>query len=122
MAIRSNGYQAYAQNSIRVDSSEKLIEMMYEGILKFTSLAKKSVEDNDIEKKVYWLNRTSEIFIELASSLDYKTGGDIAVYLNGLYAQQLRFLTDANINNNIEKLDIVLNVTKELLEAWREIH
>lgn len=122
MAIRSNGYQAYAQNSIRVDSSEKLIEMMYEGILKFTSLAKKSIEDNDIEKKVYWLNRSSEIFIELATSLDYKKGGDVALYLNGLYSQQLKFLTDANFENDTEKIDIVLNVTKELLEAWREIH
>ena len=120
--MMNNAYNAYAQNNIRVESPEKLVEMMYEGVLKFASLAKKAIENNDIEKKVYWLNRTSEIFIELASSLDYKTGGDIAIYLNGLYAQQLRFLTDANINDDTEKINIVLNVTKELLEAWREIH
>jgi flagellar protein FliS len=120
--MNNNAYNAYAQNNIRVESSEKLVEMMYEGILKFASLAKKSIETGDIEKKVYWINRTSEIFIELASSLDYKTGGDVAVYLNGLYAQQLRFLTEANIKDDTSKIDIVLNVTKELLEAWREIH
>ena len=113
---------SYNQNNINIETPEKLIEMLYEGALKFTSFAKKAIEKDDVEKKVYWLNRSSEIFIELATSLDYKKGGDVALYLNGLYSQQLKFLTDANFENDTEKIDIVLNVTKELLEAWREIH
>ena len=115
-------YNTYAQNNIRVESPEKLIEMLYEGIIRFASLAKKAIEMNDIEKRTYWINRTTAIFVELINSLDVEKGGDTALYLEGLYDQQIKFLMQANIENSTEKIDIVLHVTRELLEAWREIH
>jgi len=111
---------SYNQHNINIESPEKLIEMLYEGALKFTSFAKKAIEKNDVEKKVYWINRTINIFTELLISLDIKKGGDVALYLNGLYEQQIKFLTQANVDNNIENLDIVINVLKGLLEAWKE--
>jgi len=111
---------SYNQNNINIESTEKLIEMLYEGALKFTSFAKKSIEKNDIEKRVYWINRTINIFTELLMSLDIEKGGEIALYLNGLYEQQIKFLIEANIENSTEKLDIVINVLKGLLEAWKD--
>ena len=116
----SQAINSYNQNNINIESPEKLIEMLYEGALKFTSFAKRAIEKNDIEKKVYWINRTINIFTELLISLDTKKGGDVALYLNGLYEQQVKFLLEANIDNNIEKLDIVINVLKGLLEAWKD--
>jgi len=111
---------SYNQNNINIESPEKLIEMLYEGALKFTSFAKKAIEKNNIEKKVYWINRSINIFTELLISLDVQKGGEIALYLNGLYEQQIKFLVEANAENNVEKLDIVINVLKGLLEAWKE--
>jgi len=113
------GYDAYKQNHAMVESPEKLIEMLYEGIIKFSALAKRSMQNNDIEKKVYYINRTSAIYVELISSLDMK-GGNIAEYLNGLYNYQLTLLTDANIANDIGKLDEVIKVASVLLETWKE--
>jgi len=111
---------SYNQNHINIESPEKLIEMLYEGALKFTSFAKKAIQKNDIEKKVYWINRTINIFTELLMSLDIEKGGEIALYLNGLYEQQIKFLIEANMENNTENLDIVINVLKGLLEAWKD--
>jgi len=116
----SQAINSYNQNNINIESPEKLIEMLYEGALKFTSFAKRAIEKNDIEKKVYWINRTINIFTELLISLDTKKGGNVALYLNGLYEQQVKFLLDANIENDITKLDIVINVLKGLLEAWKD--
>ena len=116
----ARAYSTYTQNNIQIESPEKLIEMLYEGILRFCSQAKKAIENNDIEKRVYWINRAIAVFSELIVSLDAKRGGDIAYYLEGLYAQQIKFLNECNINNDPKSLDIVMNVTKELLEAWRE--
>ena len=113
-------YSTYTQNNIQVESPEKLVEMMYEGIIRFASLAKKAIELGDIEKRTYWINRTSAIFIELIVSLDPEKGGDVAHYLEGLYTQQLKFLMEANLENSTEKLDTVIRVAKGLLEAWRE--
>lgn len=117
-----NAYNIYQQTHINVESPAKLIEMLYEGILRFSSLAKKSIDIGDIEKKIYYINRTTDIFTELLNVLDYDNGGDVAHYLTGLYMQQIKFLTQANLENNNEKIDIVIKVTRGLLDAWREIH
>ncbi|MDD2382609.1 MAG: flagellar export chaperone FliS [Sulfurospirillaceae bacterium] len=117
--MSSLAYSAYSQNNISIESSEKLIKMLYEGILRFASQAKRSIDEKNIEKKAYWINRTSAIFSELINSLNYD-GGNIAHYLSGLYIQQIRLLAEANIYNDTTKLDEVLNVTKILLQAWKD--
>ncbi len=112
-------YATYSQNNVSIESSEKLIKMLYEGILRFASQAKKAIDDGNIEKRTYWINRTSAIFAELIHSLNYD-GGQVAFYLRGLYTHQLRLLTEANMNNDTSKLDEVINVAKELLQAWKD--
>ncbi len=113
-------YNTYNENNLQIESPEKLIEMLYEGIIRFASLAKKAIEMGNVEKKVYYINRTTAIFVELINSLDAKKGGEIAHYLEGLYDQQIKFLTEANLENDPKKIDIVLKVTRTLLETWRE--
>jgi flagellar secretion chaperone FliS len=113
-------YSTYAQNNVGIESPEKLIEMLYEGTLRFNMQAIRSIENNDIEKRTYWINRSMAIFIELIQTLDYNQG-DVSHYLNGLYNYQLKLLMRANTENNIEVIEEVNNVIKGLLEAWREI-
>ena len=113
-------YNEYTQNNISIESKERLIEMLYEGILRFNFQAKKAIEQKDYERKSYWINRSVDIFIELINSLNYD-GGEVAQYLNGLYTYQIQLLTTANAKNSLKDLDIVNKVVKGLLEAWREI-
>lgn len=112
-------YNTYAQNNIGVESPEKLIQMMYEGILRFNMQAKRSIMDSDIEKRTYWINRSNAVISELINILDYNQG-DISHYLSGLYTYQLRLLTEANIYNDFTKIDEVSQVFKGLLDAWKD--
>lgn len=112
-------YNTYAQNNVGVESPHKLIEMLYEGILRFNTQAKRAIRENDIQKRTYWINRSSAIFAELINILDF-TQGDVSHYLNGLYTYQLQQLAETGINNNADTLDEINNVVKGLLEAWRE--
>ncbi len=114
-----NAYNAYAQNATLVDSPYKLTQMLYEGILRFTSHAKRSMSEGDIEKKVYYINRATAIYMELIATLNYD-GGEIAHYLHGLYNHQLKLLSEANLENSKEKIDEAINVASVLLEAWKE--
>jgi len=114
-----SAYNTYVENSVGIESPAKLIEMLYEGVLKFNAQAKKAIKDKNIEKKVYWINRSLAIINELRSVLDMKAG-NIAFYLAGLYEYQTNLLLDATIANDTTKLDEVSNVFKGLLEAWRE--
>jgi len=114
-----HAYDVYAQNNISVESPTKLIEMLYEGVLRFNMQAKKAIKDGDIEQRVYWTNRSIAVISELISTLD-KSQGDIPIYLDGLYSHQLKELSNANIENDASKIDTVNNVFKGLLAAWRE--
>ena len=111
---------SYQQNNLGIETPEKLISMLYEGAIRFCGFAKRAIQNGDVEKKVYWINRVINIFVELAASLDVKKGGDIALYLSGLYDQQIKNLIEANANDSIEKIDEVVNVLKELNQAWKE--
>ncbi len=112
-------YNTYAKNNVAVESPEKLIEMLYEGILRFNAQATVAIASKNIEKRTYWINRSMAIFVELITTLDY-THGEVAQYLHGLYSYQQELLIEANLHNNSEKIDEVNNVVKGLLEAWRE--
>lgn len=112
-------HNLYAQNNIEVESPSKLIEMLYEGVLRFNAQAKRAIKDSDIEKKVYWINRSTAIITELISILD-SSQGNVSEYLEGLYNYEIQLLSSANNNNSIENIDEVSNVFKGLLEAWRE--
>jgi len=116
----SLAYNTYAQNDIRVESPQKLVEMLYEGVLRFNMLAKRAISIDDIEKRTYWINRSTAILAELMKNLNFDVDGDISHYLHGLYSHQLQMLSEANLENSSDKLDQVNRVIKGLLEAWRE--
>jgi len=111
---------SYNQMNSNIERPEKLILMLYEGALRFANFAKKAIREENIEEKVKYIIKTSNIFIELINSLDFEKGGDIAHYLNGLYAYQLQLLAKANLENNEKYLDDVIRVLKGLIEAWKE--
>jgi len=120
MTYNANITNNYNQLNLGVDNPAKLVLMMYEGALRFTSFAKKAIKEENIETKVKFINKASNIFVELIRILDFEKGGQIAYYLNGLYAYQLELLAKANAENNVEYIDQVINVLKELIIAWKE--
>lgn len=119
--MTNTAYSAYAQSSFGgIESPTKLIEMLYDGILRFIFRTKKAIEAGDVEKKVLYINKANAIFVELLNSLDYSQG-DVAHYLSGLYARQMQLLVLANLNNDVNALNEITNVVKQLSEAWREV-
>jgi len=114
-------HDTYAQNDIQVESPIKLVEMLYEGVLRFNAQAKKAIKDENIEKRVYWTNRSIAIITELISILDMEQKGSISKYLEGLYNYEIQLLTDAGALNDIKRIDECSNVFKELLDAWRDM-
>ncbi len=115
----NTAHNIYAQNNVGIESPAKLVEMLYEGILRFNAQAKKAIKDKDVEKRVYWLNRSTAIITELISTLDMSQG-TISEYLEGLYNYEIQLLAEAGNRQSVEKMDECSNVFRSLLEAWRE--
>lgn len=116
----NTAHNIYIQNNVGIESPAKLIEMLYEGVLRFNAQAKKAIKDKNIEKRVYWTNRSIAIITELISVLDMNQEGNVPIYLNGLYNYQIQLLSKAAAYNDTDKIDVCSNVFKGLLEAWRE--
>jgi len=115
----NTAHNIYAQNNVGIESPAKLVEMLYEGILRFNAQAKKAMKDGDIPKRVYWMNRSVAIITELISVLDMDQG-NISEYLSGLYNYEIQLLSEAGFEQNPAKIDECSNVFRTLLSAWRE--
>lgn len=111
--------QAYFINQHTTTSKEKLIEMLYDGLIKFLSQSLIAIENHNIEKKCNLLSKSIAIIEELVRSLDMN-GGQIAEYLNGLYSYHLNNLFLANLENNAARVQQTLNVAKVLRDVWKE--
>nr|MBP3725186.1 flagellar export chaperone FliS [Campylobacter sp.] len=116
----NSAYATYNQNNAQVESPQKLVLMLYEGILRFVARAKKAIEDKDIEQKVLFCNKTMAIFFELMNSLDMKQG-QISQYLQGMYARQIQVILKASLENDSDMLDEVIKVTRGMIDAWKEV-
>jgi flagellar protein FliS len=117
---QASAYNTYAKNNVEIESPQKLIKMLYEGILRFNTQAKRAMKEDDIERRAYWTNRSISIFVELINNLDMSQG-QVAQYLNALYQYQLNLLAKANLEKNELYLDEVNSVIRGLLEAWKEV-
>ena len=115
----NTAHSIYAQNNVGIESPEKLISMLYEGILRFNAQAEKAIKDGEVEKRVYWINRSIAVITELINTLDMEQG-QIAQYLGSLYDYEIKLLGTASAEQNIDKIDEVNNVFRELNTAWKE--
>ncbi len=111
----------YRHNEVATSSQGKLIIMMYEGALKFVTLAIEGIDSKDLSKKGTYINKTHDIINELSCALDMKKGGDVAQKLESLYQFILHQLTLANIKSDRKALESIVNVLTPLMEAWKEL-
>lgn len=118
--INANAYQQYQYNSIMSASPERLMLMLFEGAIKFVKLARIAIEEKDIEWANYNLTRAQDIIAELNQSLDMSF--DISESLAGIYDFLYRQLVDANINKDVDALDVVESMLVELKNTWEEAY
>ena len=119
--VPSRYHDQYRRNQISTSSQGRLILMMYEGAIKFTTLAGESITNGDLASQGKYIQKTHDIINELSLALDFKKGGEVAPRLESLYQFALSQLTLANIKSDIKPLQAVLNILNPLLEAWTQL-
>ena len=120
--VPSRYHDQYRKNQISTSSQGRLILMMYEGAIKFTSLAVDSMAKGDVANQGKYIQKAHDIVNELSLALDFKKGGDVALRLESLYQFALSQLTLANIKSDKKPLQAVLNILTPLLEAWTQLY
>lgn len=99
----------------------RLVQMLMDGALGKIAMAKGLMVRNQVGKKGEVIGQAISIIGGLRSSLDMKSGGEIAANLDNLYEYMERQLIQANIKNDTELLDEVVDLLREIKSAWDSI-
>ncbi len=94
--------------------------MLYEGAIKFCKKAVIAIEKGDIAGRGENVSRAYDIVLELMNTLDHKVGGDIAANLEQLYMYITDELTQANINNDVNRLNNAIKILTTLYDGWKQ--
>ena len=110
----------YTQIQINNSSKEQILVMLYDGLLRFIKMICLSIENNDLEAKGYYINKSIAILTELTCALDRNSNMALAENLGNIYDFCVNALTQANITNNTAILHDIIKVLKPIHEAWKE--
>jgi flagellar secretion chaperone FliS len=114
-----NPYQTYQQNSITTASPQELTFMLYNGCLKFIKLAKKAMEENDVQAKHSNILKAQAIVQELNVTLNMDI--ELSQNMRQLYDYMLNRLVEANIKNDAAILEEVESYVVEFRDVWKEV-
>ncbi|MBM7618357.1 flagellar protein FliS [Bacillus tianshenii] len=118
MAI-NNPYQAYQQNAVSTATPGELTLMLYNGALKFMRLAKKGMEEKNLELKNTNLIKAQKIIQELMVTLN--TDLEVSKSMLSMYDYMNRRLIEANIKNDSEIIAEVEALMTEFRDTWKQV-
>lgn len=121
----NNPAKAYAStqtySGVAYADPHSLITQMFDGALKRIAQAKGAIERKEIAEKGNHIGHAIAIIGSLEGCLDHEKGGDLSRNLSDLYEYMNLRLAEANINNDITKLDEVSRLILEIKGAWAQI-
>ena len=94
-----------------------LITQMFDGVLTRIAQAKGAIDRGDVATKAEMISKAVSIVGGLEGCLNYKQGGDLAENLSRLYQYMVITLTEANINDDIAKLNEISGLLLEIKSA-----
>lgn len=118
MALNSNAYKQYIENSVYTASPEELTLMLYNALIKFLMQARSAIEQRNIEDANKYLIKSQDIIDEFACTLDFNY--EISANLLSLYDYMSWSLAQENVKKDNKNLDDVLKVARELRDTWAE--
>lgn len=116
----NSALNVYQKNQVQTNTPEKLVLMLYEGAIKFISKGIKAIEEKDIQEANNNLIRSQDIMLELMSGINFEAG-DIAKNLYAIYEYMHHRLMQANLKKEKELAEEVLNMVRELRDAWSQM-
>lgn len=117
----TNPYKTYQRTQVTTASREKILLMLYEGAIRFVKHAQVAMQEKKIADKGRYLSKATAILSELMATLDFKSGGQLAVDLESLYIFMIDKLIEGNINNDLECLKNVENILRTLHAGWQDV-
>lgn len=116
-----NPYEIYQRNQEMVDSKEDLLLKTFDGIFSKLGMIRYAIEQNDIVAKAQEISKLVDVLEVMRASLDFEKGGEIAKNLDAIYAFCIDELIKANIKNEMEYIDNVIETLTPIKEGFEAV-
>lgn len=121
-----SGIQAYAQvgveSAVLSASPHQLVVLLFDGALSAMKRAMILIEQGDIAGKGLALTKAINIISNgLQSGLNHEIGGELTTNLDSLYDYMTRRLLQANLHNDLDAINEVVELLNNIADAWKEI-
>lgn len=113
--------QVGVQAQLAEASPHRLIQMLFDGALDRISQATGAMMRGQVAEKALLIGKSINIVQGLQQALDKNQGGEYAERLDALYAYMGGQLMQANLNNDVSKLDEVAGLLRQVKEGWDAI-
>ena len=110
--------QQYQKANIETASREQILIMLYDGCIQFLNKAKIALTSKNIEDLHNNLMGAQKILNEFINTLDHEVAPQLSANLQSLYEYFIRRLVQANIKRQMEPIDEVLKLVKNLRNTW----
>lgn len=117
----AKGIRCYQETEVQTIGPEKLIVLLYEGLVRYLNQARAALATRDMAAKARQINNAQAVVLELRNALDHEAGGAIAGNLAALYNYIFTENINALIDNDPRHIDNNLRVLQPLLDAWSRI-
>lgn len=115
-------HRVHVETGIETADPHKLIEMLFQGAIDAITKARGALERQDLRVKGEQIGKAVRIIEEgLRSSLDARSGGQIAQDLDQLYVYIVRQLTLANMRNDDHAMAECVALLLPVKDAWSGI-
>lgn len=119
--VASKAYAAYQSAQVETLSQRDLIICLYKGAEKFLTLAQQAMDNHRIEAAHVNCVKARDIFHELASTLNFEQGAEIAQRLKDLYLFFMLRISEANLLKKPDKIAEILPIIINIREAWEQV-
>jgi len=122
----ANGTKAYAkigvESAVMSANQQQLVSMLFDGALSALVRGRLFLQDGNIEGKGSSLSKAINIIENgLKQGLVEGSGDELTDNLVGLYAYMVRRLLQANLRNDVEAIEEVEGLLRNIADAWKEV-
>lgn len=119
----ANAYRTVGvETAVSGADPHQLVCLLYQALMQSLGTAKLSLQAGDIAGKGKAISRAVRLIEEgLKAGLNDAKGGELAVNLRGLYDYCIVVLSEANLRNDVKKVDEVIQLVQPVAQAWSDI-
>ena len=114
-----NQYAQYNNSKVLTASPAELTLMLYDGAIKFSTMAIMAIEKKDVEKAHNNIVKVEKIINEFRATLDSKY--EVSKDFDRVYVYMLQRLLEGNIKKDPEILEEVNTHLRSMRDTWKQV-